>query len=65
MDKSEKIFIAGATGMVGKAIKKILIQKGYGDPDLNGKILCPTRTELDLTNYSDLEDGLCIIIQQL
>ena len=56
MHKSEKIFIAGANGMVGKAIKKILIHKGYGDPDLDGKILCPIRTELDLMNYSDLED---------
>ena len=38
MNLSEKIFIAGGNGMVGKAIKKILIQKGYGDSNLDGKI---------------------------
>ena len=56
MNKSEKIFIAGANGMVGKAIKKILIQKGYGDPTLDGKIYSPRRAELDLMNYSEVED---------
>ena len=56
MNLSEKIFIAGGNGMVGKAIKKILIQKGYGDSNLDGKIYSPTRTELDLMNFSHLED---------
>ncbi len=56
MNLSEKIFIAGGNGMVGKAIKKILIQKGYGDSNLDGKIYSPSRTELDLMNCSHVED---------
>ena len=60
MEKSEKIFICGGNGMVGKAIKKVLIQKGYGDPNLNGKILSPTRTELNLMNYSAVEEWLTL-----
>ena len=27
---NDKIFIAGATGMVGKAINRSLLKKGYG-----------------------------------
>ncbi|MDC3176082.1 GDP-L-fucose synthase [Prochlorococcus sp. AH-716-D13] len=60
MEKSEKIFIAGGNGMVGKAIKKVLIQKGYSDPKHDGKIFSPTRTELDLMNYSSVEDWFTI-----
>ena len=48
MNINEKIFLAGVNGMVGSAIKKELIQKGYGDPSLGGIIFCPTRKELDL-----------------
>ena len=56
MEKNEKIFIGGGNGMVGRAIKKVLIQEGYGDPNLDGEIHSPTRTELDLMNYSAVED---------
>ena len=45
---SERIFVAGATGMVGSAIKRKLIQYGYGLSKNNGTILTPTRKELDL-----------------
>ena len=40
--------------MVGSAIKRVLI-KGYGNPELGGKILCPGREELNLLNYEKLE----------
>ncbi len=56
MNLNEKIFLTGVNGMVGSAIKKALSQKGYGDQRLGGKIFCPTRKQLDLLNYNDLED---------
>ncbi len=56
MNLDEKIFLAGGNGMVGSAIRRILIKKGYGNPELGGKIFCPTRNQLDLLNYNDLED---------
>tara|TARA_B100002051_G_C16683333_1_gene611156 strand:+ start:391 stop:1377 length:987 start_codon:yes stop_codon:yes gene_type:complete len=56
MNLNEKIFLAGANGMVGKAIRKILIKNGYGNPSLGGMIFCPSRQQLDLLNYKDLED---------
>ena len=43
-----KIFIAGHTGMVGSAIKRRLIERGYS------KLLCPNRQELDLLNYDQV-----------
>ena len=52
--QSESIFIAGGHGMVGKAIYKNLFNSGYGKSDLGGKILRPTRKELDLTNYDSV-----------
>ena len=52
--KSESIFIAGGHGMVGKAIYKNLLNFGYGKSDEDGKILRPTRKELDLTNYDSV-----------
>ena len=44
-----KIFIAGQSGMVGSAIKRVLIKKGYR------KLLCPTRKDLDLLNPNQVE----------
>ena len=52
--KSESIFIAGGYGMVGKVINKNLLNFGYGESDAGGKILRPTRKELDLTNYDSI-----------
>ncbi len=45
---NDKIFIAGATGMVGKAINRSLLKKGYGNINNGGQILTPRRNELDL-----------------
>ena len=52
----EKIFIAGANGMVGKAIQKALEESGYGKNLNNGKILAPSKKELNLLNFKDVED---------
>ncbi len=48
MEKSSKIFVAGHNGLVGSALVKNLIQKGYTT------IITRTRQELDLTNSSDV-----------
>ena len=56
LKNDDKVFIAGHNGMVGSAIKRILSKKGYGNPELGGKVFCPTRNQLDLLNYNDLED---------
>ena len=54
INKNESIFIAGGYGMVGKAIYKKLLNSGYGNKENGGKILRPTRKELNLTNYESL-----------
>ena len=55
MNLDEKIFLTGGKGMVGSAIKRILIKKGYGNPELGGKIFSPAREEINLLNYENLE----------
>ena len=52
---NEKIFVCGANGMAGSAIVRNLIASGYGDKKFDGKILCPSRKELDLTNYESVK----------
>jgi GDP-L-fucose synthase len=50
MDKNSKIYVAGHKGLVGSAIKKNLISKGF----LN--IVCRTHDELDLLDQKAVED---------
>ena len=52
---NEKIFIAGGNGMVGSAIKRALLKKGYNSKQKSGILLSPKRSELDLTNFDLLE----------
>jgi len=52
----EKILVAGATGMAGSAICRSLINKGYGDPKKNGRILTPSRKELDLLDLDQVKN---------
>ena len=54
--KSEKIFIAGSTGMVGRSIKNSLQRAGYGDALNGGQILCPSREILDLENFINVQN---------
>lgn len=49
MEKSEKIYVAGHTGMVGSAIMRQLKSAGYTN------IICKTHKELDLTRQADVE----------
>ena len=51
---NEKIFIAGASGMVGSSIYRALKKNGYGNKKYGGEILTPKRQELDLLNKSDV-----------
>jgi GDP-L-fucose synthase len=49
MNKQSKIFIAGHRGMVGSAILRALLSKGYKN------IIARTHAELDLTRQADVE----------
>ena len=55
---SEKIFIAGSTGMVGSSIKRKLIESGYGLSKNDGIIYTPSRKELDLLNFDDVNNWM-------
>tara|TARA_B100000886_G_scaffold22974_1_gene14560 strand:- start:4631 stop:5632 length:1002 start_codon:yes stop_codon:yes gene_type:complete len=54
INKSEKIFLAGANGMVGSSIKRTLQKYDYGLKKYDGKLLTPTRNELNLLDYSSV-----------
>ncbi len=56
MNPNEKIFIAGANGMVGSAIKRTLIKEGYGNKEHGGEILSPSRKKLNLLSFNEVED---------
>ena len=53
--KNDKIFLAGSKGMVGSSIKRNLIRNGYGETSKGGDLITPDRSDLDLTNYSDVK----------
>lgn len=55
MNIEEKIFVAGGRGMVGSAICRKLLEKGYGNPSNGGKILSPSRKDLNLLNFEELK----------
>ena len=52
---NDKFFIAGASGMAGRAIHRSLVKKGYGDRNLGGAILTSSRRELDLLKINEVE----------
>jgi len=51
MNIEDRLLIAGSNGMVGSALKKLLVQKGYGNSNSAGKLFCPPRDDLDLLDY--------------
>ena len=55
IDLSDKIFLAGAKGMVGSSIYRALLAHGYGQNRNGGKILNPSREQLNLLNYEELK----------
>ena len=50
MERNDKIYVAGHSGMIGSAIVRQLKKLGYTN------IICKTHAELDLTRQSDVED---------
>ena len=48
INKNERIFIAGATGMVGSAIKRAFVKENSEVNGSNHILLTPSRKELDL-----------------
>ena len=52
INQNERIFIAGSSGMVGQALKRNLINSGYGLNSVGGQLLTPKRKELDLLDFS-------------
>ena len=58
INHKDSIFIAGANGMVGGAIKRQLLKYGYGNKSCGGKIYAPSRSELDLTDFMSLNSWL-------
>ena len=45
---NDRFFVAGARGMAGSSICRVLKEKGYGDKAKGGALLTPSRQELDL-----------------
>ena len=58
--KTDKIFVAGASGMVGKSIKETLIKHNYGLKTFKGELLTPNRKELDLLNAESVRSWMRI-----
>ena len=56
INHKERIFIAGGNGMVGSAINRILIKKGYGNISKGGLILNPHKKELNLENFKKVNE---------
>ncbi len=56
LNEDANIFIAGARGMVGSSIKRELMKIGYGTERKKGKLLCPSREEVNLLNYQELSE---------
>lgn len=48
INKNERIFIAGATGMVGSAIKRAFLKENSEENGSNHILLTLSRKELDL-----------------
>ena len=53
---TDKIFLAGSSGMVGNAVKKSLEKNGYGLKINNGKLLYPSKKELNLLEETSVNN---------
>ncbi len=52
----DRIFVAGARGMVGSAICRNLIKRGYGNNKRGGQLLAPNREQLNLQDKKEVEE---------
>ena len=55
LSKNEKVFIAGANGMVGKSIRKKFLEYNFSSKN-NFEILDPPRKELNLEDYNKVSN---------
>ena len=55
IDTNEKFLIAGGNGMVGSAIYRELLKKGYGKKS-GGIIYSPSKSELNFFSYSEVNE---------
>ena len=58
LSRNERIFIAGANGMVGSAIKRALLKDSFGELDNNYTLLTPSRKELNLLDSYAVNDWM-------
>ena len=56
--KSDRIFLAGSSGMVGSSIKRALLKSGYGSHSRGGVLFTPTREELDLFDFQKVKSWM-------
>ena len=54
ISKNDSIYVAGHNGMVGNALIKKLIKKGYGNSEKGGFLHLQKRSELDLISYENV-----------
>ncbi len=52
----DKIFVAGANGLAGSSIVRSLKKYGYGNKDLGGELLTPSRKDLNLQNLIEVQN---------
>ena len=55
INASDRIFVAGASGMVGSAVCRSLIRHGYGKSSCNGELQRPSRKELNLLDATAVD----------
>ena len=53
---SDKIFVAGGNGLAGSSIIRSLKKYGYGNKELGGDLLTPSRKDLNLANLIEVQN---------
>ena len=67
LSSSDKVFIAGSSGLVGSAIKRKLLNYNFSIKKNNSNILTPSKKELDLLDSLSLDSILilsCSLIKE-
>ena len=60
LNLEDRIFVAGASGMVGRAISKLLLESGYGNKKYGGALFMPSRNDLNLLSDNDVLDWFLV-----
>tara|TARA_Y100001978_G_scaffold198535_1_gene211140 strand:- start:54 stop:1058 length:1005 start_codon:yes stop_codon:yes gene_type:complete len=56
INPNEIIYLAGSSGMVGRSLLRLLKESSYGLEKYGGKLLTPSRKELDLLNTEEVNN---------